>query len=123
MVTTPIDPRSVPTINLSETELAEMQAEIDAGLLPPDFIERHLDAVDANVFGIDAPKDKNGNRQEQGRGSSGNQTKQSIDAYKKWGRDEPDFERTVARMEKELVASDARRKVERDAARKGRRVL
>jgi hypothetical protein len=80
MVTTPIDPRRVPTINLSETELAEMQAEIDAGLLPPDFIERHLDAVDANVFGIDAPRDKNGCRMEQGRGSPRNQTQQSIDA-------------------------------------------
>jgi hypothetical protein len=123
MVTSPIDPRRVPTINLSEDELAEMQAEIDAGILPPDFIERHLDAVDANVFGVDAPKDKNGHRQEQGRGSPGNQTKQSIDAYKKWGREDLDFEKTCARMQKELIASDARRNAERDAARKGRRVL
>ena len=35
-----------------------MQAMMDEGKLPKDFMDRHFDAVDANVFGVDAPKDR-----------------------------------------------------------------
>ena len=105
MVETRPDPIRPPTINQSMEELEQMQALIDAGQLPPDFIERHFDAVDANVFGVDAPKDRRGYRVEQGRGSPLNMTQQSIDAYKKWGKDEPDFNENLKRMESQLAAS------------------
>jgi len=84
MVETRMDPLRPPSINQSMEELELMQAQIDAGQLPPDFIERHFDAVDANVFGVDAPKDKRGYRIEQGRGSPGNMTQQSVDAFIRW---------------------------------------
>jgi hypothetical protein len=106
---TPIDPRTVPSITLSEAELEEIWASVQRGELPADYLARHHDAVDANVFGHDAPKDKHGRRREQGRGSPGNQTRQSIDAYKKFCQHEVDFEKTLARMEKELTACEAHR--------------
>ena len=107
MVETRPDPIRPPTINQSMAELEQMQALIDAGQLPPDFIERHFDAVDANVFGVDAPKDKRGYRTEQGRGSPVNMTQQSIDAYKKWhgpSKDQPEGEAGVAENRKKMEA-------------------
>jgi hypothetical protein len=106
MVTATIDPIRVPTITQSAGEIAEMQGMIEAGQLPKDFIKRHIDAVDANVYGHDAPKDRKGFRLEQGLGSPKNQTRNSIDAYKKYGKDEPGFDENVKRMEAELKACD-----------------
>jgi hypothetical protein len=110
MVETRPDPIRPPTLNLSMEELEQMQALIDAGQLPGDFIERHFDAVDANVFGVDAPKDKQGNRLEQGRGSSRNMTQQSIDAYKRWcgpskdqPQGEPGYAENLKKMEAQLA--------------------
>lgn len=109
MVTTPIDPIRVPTISQSPAEIAEMQAMIDKGDLPRDFIKRHVDAVDANVYGVDAPKDRKGWRLEQGLGSPGNQTQNSIDAYKRFHSKDPDFEETLKRMQAELAATNKQR--------------
>ena len=112
MVETRPDPIRVPTINMSLEELEQMQALMDKGELPPDFIDRHFDAVDANVFGADAPKDRHGNRTEQGRGSPVNMTQQSIDAYKRWcgpNKDrpegEPGFAENLKKMEAQLAAN------------------
>jgi|SRR5271155_2681645 len=110
MVTTPIDPIRVPVITLSQSEIDEIQDEIAAGRLPADFLERCDAARERNVFGFDHKKDRQGNPIEQGRGSAQNQTHQSVEAYRKWGRDEPDYERNLSRMEKELVACEAQRK-------------
>jgi hypothetical protein len=58
-----------------------MREEIAAGLLPADYYERYLDAVDANCFGVDAPKDpKTGRRRECGRGAPGFETFQHFQA-------------------------------------------
>jgi|SRR6476619_7199690 hypothetical protein len=94
-------------------EIDEMRAEIAAGTLPPDAIKRYREEEDRNVFGHDAKKRRDGSYIEQGIGSPGNQSRNSIEAYKKYHSNEPDFERTVARMEKELTESDARRAAER----------
>ena len=51
MVQSVIDPFRIPSINQSPAEIAEMEAAIEAGALPKDFLKRHIDAVDANVFG------------------------------------------------------------------------
>jgi hypothetical protein len=62
-----------------------------------------------NVFGVDHKVDRLGRPIEQGRGSAKNQTVQSVEAYRRYGKDEPDFKEHLARMEKELAESDARR--------------
>ena len=66
------------------------------------------------MFGFDAKKTRKG-YQEQGYGSPVNQTANSLAAYKKYhgpasDDPDPDFEVHVARMEKELAESDARRR-------------
>lgn len=111
MVDQVIDVLRVPVVNLSEAELAEMEAQIEAGLLPKDFIEKHFEAVDNNVYGIGHKKDRKGRPIEQGLGSPANMTQQSIDAYKKWcgpSKDnpvgEPGFAENLARMEQQLAA-------------------
>jgi hypothetical protein len=115
MVTTVIDAHRPPSINQSPKEIAEMEEQIALGNLPPDFLRRHIDAVDANVHGVDAPKDRNGWRIEQGMGSPGNMTQQSIDAYvknqteRRIGGPEPGYEENLKRMQAQLVESDKKR--------------
>jgi hypothetical protein len=105
-------------VNLSEAELEEMQALIDAGVLPPDHMERHFDAIDQAVHGVHAPIDpKTGKRIGIGLGSPTNQTQQSIDAFIRWcgpgkPNEDPTFEKSLARMRRELEQSNARRKAE-----------
>jgi hypothetical protein len=114
---TPLKPS---TLTLLPEEIEWFDSLIAQGLLPPDWIERCDDARDANVFGVDAPKDKRGFRLEQGLGSTRNMTQQSIDAYKKWGKDESDYERNLARMEK-LFAEQAPQREQRRAAQREER--
>jgi hypothetical protein len=115
MVHTPIDPIRVPTINQSPQEIAEMEAMIAADQLPKDFITRHIDAVDANVFGADAPKDRQGFRLEQGLGSAGNMSQQSIDAYiknqteRRAGGPEPGYEDNLKRMRAQLAETEKKK--------------
>lgn len=123
MVETVIDPIRMPTVTLSQAEMDEIEVRMSRGELPPDFLDRYYDAVDANVFGHDAPK-KDGNRQEQGIGSPGNQTRNSINAYKRYGKYEDDhdpekFKLTIARMEAELAATNQARGIA-GARRRGR---
>jgi len=107
--------RLPPAVSLTSEELQALADQIDAGTLPSDYLERHFDGVDAAVFGVDAPK-KNGRRQEQGLGSPSNQTPQSVAAYRKWGKDDPDYEVNLKKMEKQLEATEARKKAEAAAA-------
>jgi hypothetical protein len=93
-------------------EMDEMRAQIAAGELPPDAIKRYREEEDRNVFGIDAKKRRDGSYIEQGVGSPGNQTRNSIEAYKKYCSHEARFEETVARMERELAESNERRRKE-----------
>jgi hypothetical protein len=108
------DPIKPPTITLSDEEMGKMLADIDAGVLPKDYLKKYLDAVDANVFGSEAPKDKQGWRLEIGLGSPRNQTQQSIDAYKRWcgpgmPHEDPQFTRNLAIMEKQFAECNERR--------------
>jgi hypothetical protein len=64
---------------------------------------------DRTVYGVDHKVDRLGRPIEQGRGSAKNQTVQSVEAYRRYGKDEPDYKENLARMEKELAESDARR--------------
>jgi len=110
-----IDPLKPTPLSLSEAEKDEIERLIEAGKLPADWFARHYAAVEANVFGVDHKKDRAGKPIEQGLGSPGNQTRQSIEAYRRWNQSEPDYERNLARMEKELEASQARRASEAKA--------
>jgi hypothetical protein len=127
MVTTPstIDATRVPTINLNREEIAEIEIKMAEGKLPKDYLDRHFDAVDANVHGWDAPKDRNGFRLEQGLGSPNNQTANSIAAFVKYhGPDavepDPNFAENLKKMQAQLAKSDEVRKVK--AAKDGRRL-
>lgn len=109
MVDKTFDPVRIPAVMYSPAELKEIDDEITAGRLPEDYLDKYFDGLDANVFGADAPKDRKGNRQEQGLGSPGNQTQQSIDAYiknqteRRVGGPEPDFLKNLEVMRAQLA--------------------
>jgi hypothetical protein len=67
-----------------------------------------------DVFGVDHKTDRHGRPIEQGLGSIGNQTRQSVEAYEKRCRDEPDFDKNLARMKKELADCEARKEAEKN---------
>lgn len=129
MVAQVIDPIRVPTLNLSEAEIAEMEELIAQGQLPKDFIERHFEAVEKNVFGHDVKHDRHGNPIEQGIGSPGNMTKNCVDAYKKYCNPEnpkasdpdPNFKENLARMTALLEECDKKRKAAVEKNRSKRR--
>jgi hypothetical protein len=85
--------------------------------LPPDVRRKLMrearEIATGNVFGVDHKKDRNGTPIEQGVGSSGNQTRASIDAYIKYNSGAPDYQETLARMEKEYAECQVRRQAER----------
>jgi hypothetical protein len=113
------DPIKILPITYSQEELQEFADLIQAEQLPADFLDRYYDAVDAAVQGADAPiNPKTGKRIGIGIGSPLNQSQNSINAYKKFCSDEPDFQRHLARMEKELAETNARKAAE--AAAKGK---
>ena len=95
-------------VTRTEEEIAEMRVLIERGELPPDAIEKHYEAEAKNVFGQDAKKHK-GEYVEQGIGSAKNQTRNSIESYKKYHKDDPDFAENLKRMEAELAESNKRR--------------
>jgi hypothetical protein len=73
----------------------------------------------AHVFGPDHKKDANGNPIEQGIGSPGNQSRQSIEAFRKYhDMTTPENLTALARMEKDLAICEARRRAERAAQEK-----
>ena len=96
-------------VTKTQEEISEMHELIARGELPPDAIEKHYEAEAKNVFGHDAKKIK-GEYVEQGVGSAGNQSRNSIESYKKYHKDDPDFAMQLARMEKELAESNKKRK-------------
>jgi hypothetical protein len=92
-------------------ELAEMQKQIAAGELPPNAIEQYYEDERKNVFGHNYKRDSKGQPIEVGIGSPSQPSFNSVEAYRKYGRDEPDYARHLARMEKELADyQQARRK-------------
>ena len=103
-------------ITLTAEELETMRLQIETGQLPPDAIAQHFDCVQKNVFGFDFKKDRNGKPIENGLGSARNQTRNSVESYRKWGIGEADYEINLQRMEKELAVANERRKREREAA-------
>lgn len=126
MVSTTVDPIRMPTVTLSQSEMEEIEGLIEAGQLPKDFLDRYFDAVENNVFGVDHKKDRHGNPVEQGIGSPGNMTQNSINAYKRYAKYDPDFDEAkfaenIKRMEADLKASNERRAVNNPNTRRRKR--
>ena len=117
-----LDPHKPQRVTLSEEELLEAQAHIAEGLLPADWLERYREEQARNVFGDDHLKDRNGTPIEQGLGSAINQTKNSVEAYRRWRQSEPGFERHLALMERQLEEFNQRRAKERASAPKHGRI-
>jgi hypothetical protein len=84
------------------------QGELDPGAIKQYYLEERK-----NVFGFDHKTDRSGKPIEQGIGSPGNQSANSVAAFEKYCSHQPDFERELARMKKELAASNERRAAER----------
>jgi hypothetical protein len=91
-------------------ELDEMRNLIALGRLPPDAIEKYYEDELKNVFGHDVKFDAEGHPIEQGLGSPQQPTRNSVDAYRKFGREEPAYHENLARMEAELAAFQAKQK-------------
>jgi len=71
--------------------------------------------VERDTFGEGFQRDRNGRPIEQGRGSDANMTAESVAAYERWCRDEPNFVETLAKKRKLLAEAEARRAAERAA--------
>jgi hypothetical protein len=86
---------------------------------PPAIAEQIRRQADAraliDTFGEGFKRDKHGKPMEQGRGSPGNQTRESVDSYERWKKDEPGYEENLARMKRELAVCEERRRKEREA--------
>lgn len=108
--------RTPTVVTKTEDELNEMRAEIAAGTLPPDAIKQYYLDERKNVFGFDHKLDRQGNPIEQGLGSAQNMTRNSIEAFRKYNSHQPDFERALSVMEKQLAEADARRAAQRGAS-------
>jgi hypothetical protein len=90
---------------------------IAQGQLPPDWFERCDEARAKNVFGHDHKVDRQGQPIEQGVGSEGNVTANHVASYEKWGKDDPDYERHLARLKKLLAEQQPKREAAAIAAR------
>jgi hypothetical protein len=100
-------------VAMTQLETEEMLAKIKSGELPRDAYKQYLEAEARNVFGHDAKKDANGNWIEQGHGAPSHPTRNSLEAYKRWGKEEPHYHEHLARMEKELAEYEAKQAAKR----------
>jgi len=86
-----------------------MRRQIDLGQLPKNAIEQYWYDQEMAVFGEDFKRDANGTPIEQGRGSPSQPTHQSVEAYRKYGKAEPNYTENLAHMESALAAFNAKR--------------
>jgi hypothetical protein len=114
-----MDPHKPSVLNLTDEEIEWAEGQMEQGLLPKDWLLRCDLARRANVFGVDYKEDRHGNPIEQGKGSASQMTANSIESYKRYCANEPDFERHLARMQKLLAEQQQAQRNEK--ARPGRR--
>lgn len=88
---------------IQKTE-AEVQAMTPAERAAYDELQRKI------VYGHDSKVDDEGNPVEQGIGSAQQPTLNSIEAYKRWHKDDSDFKDSLARMEAAYAEFIAARK-------------
>jgi hypothetical protein len=109
---TPIDPLRIPVLNLTADEIADAEILIAEGKLPKNWFQLCKEAAARNTFGEGFRRDRQGNPIEMGIGSEFGMTRNSIEAYRRYNSNAPDFERQIAKMEKQLVVANERRRAE-----------
>jgi hypothetical protein len=102
-----------PPLSLREDEVEAIQQLIAQGELPRDAFKRHRQAMEKVVYGDGAPKDAKGAFIEQGIGSAAQPSRNSVEAYRKNGKEEAGYEKNLAKMERDLADFQARRRAER----------
>jgi hypothetical protein len=112
--TTKFDARRPTPLDLSWHEKQEIEAQIAEGTLPADYLAQCAEAAAQATFGHDYKRDRRGEPIQQGVGSPGNMTRQSIDAYRRWHSQDEDFQKNLAIMEKQLLECNERRKHQPD---------
>lgn len=109
MVASVIDPRIISVLNLTIEERAEIQREIDAGNLPPNYWKMRDRKVAQNVFGEDHAVDSRGRPIEQGIGSKGRETINHFAALKRSEALGQELPGTYAKIVAELHKRDPER--------------
>jgi hypothetical protein len=105
-------------VTKTQSEMDEMRAQIAAGVLPSNSIEKYLEEEARHVFGYDYRRDANGTPIEAGIGSKQQPSRNSVEAYRKWGKEEASYHENLARMERELAEYEAKQNSKRAAARR-----
>jgi hypothetical protein len=98
------------SVHLKPSELADMQRQIDVGLLPKNAIDQYWLDQEMAVFGEDFKRGPDGLPMEQGKGSALQPTSQSVEAYRKFGKSEPAYQENLQRMEADLAAFTAKQR-------------
>ena len=106
------------SVTKTPRELEEMRRQIDLGQLPKNAIEQYWHDQEMAVFGENFKRDANGTPIEQGRGSPSQPTHQSVEAYRKYGKNEPGYQEHLQRMEAQLAAFIAKQARQSHAARR-----
>jgi hypothetical protein len=91
--------------------MQKTQEEIDA--MTPAELKAYAIEQQKTVFGQDHKIDRDGNPIEQGLGSAAQPTHNSVEAYRRWGRDEPDYAVNLSRMEKDLATYETKQRAAR----------
>jgi hypothetical protein len=90
-------------VTLTQSELTHLretggQAAVDA----------HFENETRNVFGHDYKRDKNGRPIEVGIGSPAQPSKNSVDGYEKYHKNDPGYAANLAKMKADLAAYEAK---------------
>jgi hypothetical protein len=105
-------------VHKTQRELNEMQRQIDQGLLPKNAIEQYRLDEETAVFGEGFKRDAQGRPLEMGKGSAAQPTSQSVEAYRRYGKNEPAYTEHLAKMEGDLAAHTAKQPRQAAAARR-----
>jgi hypothetical protein len=97
-------------VSLRNDEIETIREDMAIGKLPPDALKTHFADEERRVFGSEFKRDRDGTPIENGIGSAAQPSKNSVEAYKIWGRNDPDFAANLASMERALAAHEARRR-------------
>jgi hypothetical protein len=105
------DPFKIPPLMFTQEELFERLSEwVAAGRSEEAFFAEYAEVLRKNVFGHDYKVDPKTNLPlEQGLGSPQNETLNSVQAYERWGKSDPNYERNLARKQQNLIECQERR--------------
>jgi hypothetical protein len=97
-------------VALRSDEIEEMKILMADGKLPPSALTDHFSQEEQRVFGTQFKRGADGVPIERGIGSASQPSANSVEAYRIYGRSEPDYAANLAKMEQALAAHEARRR-------------